>query len=65
MRKKIASIIFVLAMFALIGAECDSNILFFVVFKLSALGIMLTAYFLGQLGDDEKNGEDGADLEAS
>lgn len=65
MRKKIASIVFILALFALIGVECDSNILFFVVFKLSALGIMLTAYFLGRLGDDEKNGEDGADLEAS
>lgn len=64
----LASIVFILAMFALIGAECDSNILFFVIFKLSALGIMLAAYFLGQLGDDEKNiekHEDDTNLEAS
>lgn len=61
MRKKIASVLFILAMFALIGVECDSNILFFVVFKLSALGVMLAAYFVGKLGSGEDRGEDRGD----
>lgn len=68
MRKKIASVMFVLAMFALIGVECDSNILFFIVFKLSALGVMLAAYFIGLLGEDEESSEErgeSTDLKAS
>ena len=68
MRKKTASAVCILAMFALIGVECDSNILFFVVFKLSALGVMLAAYFVGKLGSDAENGEnrgDSPDLRAS
>ncbi len=68
MRKKIASVIFILAMFALIGVECDSNPLFFVIFKLFSLAVMLAAYFIGRLGEDEESSEErgeSTDLKAS
>lgn len=68
MRKKIASAVFILALFALIGVECDSNLLFFVIFKLSSLAVMLAAYIIGRLGEDEESSEErgeSTDLKAS